>query len=46
MEESRVVHFGDRRDQQIDRRGAAVLAPLRKGRLRTRSSELATVVKR
>ncbi len=46
MEEGRVVHFGDRSDQQIDRRGAAVLAPLGKGRLHARSGELATVVKR
>ena len=45
MEEGRPVHLRDRRDQEVDRRRAAVLAPLGEGSLNTRRGTFATIVK-
>ena len=45
MEQRRVVHFGHRSDQEIDRSWAAVLAPFRERRLNTRRGTFAAIVK-
>jgi hypothetical protein len=45
MEQRRVVHFGHRSDQEIDRCWAALLAPFRERRLNTRRGTFATIVK-
>ena len=46
VEEGRAVHLRDCRDQEVDRRRAPVLAPLRKSRLNTRRGAFATIVER
>lgn len=45
MKDRRAVHFGDRCDEQIRRRRAAMLAPLRKSLLNTRCGAFAAIVK-
>ena len=44
MEKRRAVHLRDRRDQKVDRRRAAVLAPFRESCLNTRRGALAPIV--